>query len=528
VSSASILSAEPVSVLAAGLERLDVASEYSESLYYQQFTSSSATLSNTMSQSSSQSPDSWIGTFCNLVGHEYFAEVSEDFIEDDFNLTGLQAQVPMYKDALEMILDVEPSETNSSALSEEEEEEEEEEDDGILGDELDEPTANQNGGSRRQSGMSTNGRRHGRTSSDTSVIESSAELLYGLIHARYITSRPGIQQMMEKYELTHFGYCPRVYCAGTKVLPVGLTDTPGQQTVKLFCPSCLDVYTPPNSRFQAVDGAFFGTTFPCLFFMSYPELDVAPLKKRSPRDPNNPANDDVESVMSPNEGNPTRGGMTASRSSSLTLPQAPAIPGITSIKDDKAAATTNNLPTIPPQPASLNGVATHNLAPGLGKGKIYEPKIYGFKVSERAKSGPRMRWLRSKPVDINELDEAGLWHERYGGNVDGDPDEESRHMPGDVEEDEDDDVDEEEEEEEGEDEAAAADQDGDAIMGSQNLPLASTAQRKGRSKREPDADGDALMASQSQGGSRGKSRRKSGANSQGVAVSVGPGEGNWI
>jgi casein kinase II subunit beta len=150
-----------------------------------------------MSQTSSQSPDSWIGTFCNLVGHEYFAEVSEDFIEDDFNLTGLQSQVPMYKDALEMILDVEPSETNSSALSEEEEEDEEEEDDGILGDELDGPPANQNGGSRRQSGgISANGRRHGRTSSDTSVIESSAELLYGLIHARYITSRPGIQQMV--------------------------------------------------------------------------------------------------------------------------------------------------------------------------------------------------------------------------------------------------------------------------------------------------------------------------------------------
>jgi len=38
------------------------------------------------------------------LGHEYFAEVSEEFIEDDFNLTGLQAQVPMYKEALEVWL----------------------------------------------------------------------------------------------------------------------------------------------------------------------------------------------------------------------------------------------------------------------------------------------------------------------------------------------------------------------------------------------------------------------------------------
>jgi casein kinase II subunit beta len=39
-----------------------------------------------------------------LLGHEYFAEVSEEFIEDDFNLTGLQNQVTMYKEALEVLL----------------------------------------------------------------------------------------------------------------------------------------------------------------------------------------------------------------------------------------------------------------------------------------------------------------------------------------------------------------------------------------------------------------------------------------
>ncbi|KAK5021529.1 casein kinase 2 regulatory subunit [Exophiala sideris] len=445
-----------------------------------------------MSQTSSQSPDSWIGQFCNLVGHEYFAEVSEDFIEDDFNLTGLQAQVPMYKDALEMILDVEPSETNSSELSEEEEEEEEEEDDGLLGDELDEPAQN---GATRQPGLAAGGRRHGRSSSDTSVIESSAELLYGLIHSRYITSRPGIQQMMEKYELTHFGYCPRVYCAGTKVLPVGLTDTPGQQTVKLFCPSCLDVYTPPNSRFQAVDGAFFGTTFPYLFLMSYPDLEIAPLKKRAPRDSVGQANDDVESTLSPTE-NASRGGMTASRSSSLTLPQPPAIPGVTATKDEKPLIPNNAVPSLPPQPATINGFATNNLAPGLGKGKIYEPKIYGFRVSERAKSGPRMKWLRSKPADVNELDEARIWHERYGGTVDGDPDEEPGATSGEMED------------EDAEDELADAD--GDAIMGSQ-----SQNNGKGRSKR-----GDASGITQ--GPARGKAKRKS-------AQQAGqPESENWI
>jgi casein kinase II subunit beta len=53
----------------------------------------------------------WISWFCSLAGHEYFAEVAEDFIEDDFNLTGLTTYVPFYKEALEMILDVEPGQS---------------------------------------------------------------------------------------------------------------------------------------------------------------------------------------------------------------------------------------------------------------------------------------------------------------------------------------------------------------------------------------------------------------------------------
>ncbi len=53
-----------------------------------------------------------------------------------------------------------------------------------------------------------------------------------------------------------------------------LSDIPGEDTVKLFCPSCLDVYVPPNSRFQTVDGAFFGRTFGALFLLTFPEYDL--------------------------------------------------------------------------------------------------------------------------------------------------------------------------------------------------------------------------------------------------------------
>lgn len=298
--------------------------------------------SDTMSTSSGV-PESWISSFCSLLGHEYFAEVSEEFIEDDFNLTGLQSQVAMYKEALEMILDVEPED------DEEEEEEEEEED--------------ENESDPERLTRAASERRHHRMASDLSVIESSAEMLYGLIHQRFICSRAGIQQMSEKYELGHFGCCPRTNCDQARTLPVGLSDIPGEDTVKLFCPSCLDVYVPPNSRFQTVDGAFFGRTFGSLFLLTFPEYDL------------------------------TKRGIEVLSSTSSRVNEGDGL---------------------------INGMYAKNIGPGLGRERIYEPRIYGFRVSERARSGPRMQWLRERPSDINELDEARLYAEQNPDSEDDD------------------------------------------------------------------------------------------------------------
>ncbi len=79
-------------------------------------------------------------------GREYFVNVPEDFIEDDFNLTGLAAIVPYYSEALDMILDVELEADKAQQMPD---------------------------------------------------IEASAELLYSLIHQRFLLTRQGLQRMVQ-------------------------------------------------------------------------------------------------------------------------------------------------------------------------------------------------------------------------------------------------------------------------------------------------------------------------------------------
>jgi len=89
--------------------------------------------------------------------------------------------------------------------------------------------------------------------------------LYGLIHARFIISSRGLQMMRAKYLNGVFGACPRVLCDRQLVLPVGMSEDLSISRVKVYCPKCEEVYVP-RIKFVDIDGAYFGCSFPHIFF----------------------------------------------------------------------------------------------------------------------------------------------------------------------------------------------------------------------------------------------------------------------
>ncbi|ORY76910.1 hypothetical protein BCR35DRAFT_305674 [Leucosporidium creatinivorum] len=113
------------------------------------------------------------------------------------------------------------------------------------------------------------------------------------------------------------------------------------------------MYVPPSSRFQGVDGEILSLSYP----LETPTL-IFDL--------------DVKGAFF---------GTTFPHLLFQTYPVAFSLPP----------------PAPAPAPASVsNKEVREPTNPLTSLSKVYVPRIYGFKVSERARSGPRMQWLRMR------------------------------------------------------------------------------------------------------------------------------------
>ena len=189
---------------------------------------------------------SWIEWFLSFRGNELFCAVEEDFITDRFNITGIGHDIPQFKKAYELISGSYGKNFQSQLFI-------------IVILFFLIADLEENDGEIRN------------------IIEKSARHTYGLIHCRFILTAAGLEKMCEKYDQGVFGTCPRVLCNQSKLLPIGISDIPGVEGVKLFCPHCEDIYSPKSGRHGSIDGAYFGTTFAHMFIQAFP--NSVPQKK---------------------------------------------------------------------------------------------------------------------------------------------------------------------------------------------------------------------------------------------------------
>lgn len=114
-------------------------------------------------------------------------------------------------------------------------------------------------------------------------IQQQAEVLYGLIHARYLNSIEGMEKMVVKQKNHIFPHCPRIFCRKTTCVPYGITDELRDKTIKMFCPNCHEFYNVTDERIIKIDGAYFGPSWVDLLCQRHKELELSNTPEYVPR-----------------------------------------------------------------------------------------------------------------------------------------------------------------------------------------------------------------------------------------------------
>eukprot|EP01084_Bolivina_argentea_P138077 243176_1 len=166
--------------------------------------------------------ESWIETFLESEKNSFFCRISDSYLADNFELYELDGAVTNYKFALNLLRN------------------------------------------RRKETFEH------LTTEQKKTIEHSAKTLYGLIHARFIITKRGLEKMKRKYISNDFGKCQRNNCNEQSLLPTAITDEKGKECVRLYCSNCCDIYLPRKECYKNIDGAYFGTTFAHLFLLAFP------------------------------------------------------------------------------------------------------------------------------------------------------------------------------------------------------------------------------------------------------------------
>jgi casein kinase II subunit beta len=109
---------------------------------------------------------------------------------------------------------------------------------------------------------------------DKEITQAMLQSLYGALHARFLLTKSGMDQMLVKYTAQHFQTCPRVFCKNVQCLPYGVSEQTGRANVKMYCPHCGDIYNTQGPDFKRIDGAWFGPNWVHIFVQRNRDLVI--------------------------------------------------------------------------------------------------------------------------------------------------------------------------------------------------------------------------------------------------------------
>lgn len=114
------------------------------------------------------------------------------------------------------------------------------------------------------------------------TVQRAAEMLYTLVHARFITSPRGLDTVRRLllHDKTMFGKCPRPSCRGMPLLPHGETSEYSGHGAQRYCCACGQAWEFWDSQ---VDGSAWGRTFCHLYLLTYGNKELGRIASPMPQ-----------------------------------------------------------------------------------------------------------------------------------------------------------------------------------------------------------------------------------------------------
>lgn len=168
--------------------------------------------------------DLWVLKFMNERQNRYLERIQDCFLQDRFNFYGLKEKVEDFEDAYLVIQDQKESKN----------------------------------------------------------FEDEAKL-YLLAHQRYIFTRTGADNVLDRVLNREYGICPRYGCKDVPLIPIGLSNQIGKSSTMVYCHNCNNLFEPRGSL-KKLDGAAWGSGFAHFLILSYSyQFKKTPIKEYVPR-----------------------------------------------------------------------------------------------------------------------------------------------------------------------------------------------------------------------------------------------------